>query len=71
MIKFKIRKKFPVTNFGIQLVPCPTAIKLCRGSLFDLEHIHNYQGVFELRNNSCQPYFIVIQIWVGIIYMNI
>jgi len=28
-----MRKKFPVTNFGIQLVPCPTAIKLYRGSL--------------------------------------
>jgi hypothetical protein len=23
----------------------------------------------ELRNNSCRPYFIVIQIWVGIIFM--
>jgi hypothetical protein len=25
---------------------------------------------YELRNNSCRPYFIVIQIWVGIIFMN-
>ena len=23
----------------------------------------------DLRNNSCRPYFIVIQIWVGIIFM--
>ena len=26
--------------------------------------------MIDLRNNSCQPYFIVIQIWVGIIFMN-
>ena len=25
----------------------------------------------QLRNNSCRPYFIVIQIWVSIIFMNI
>ena len=31
MIKFNMLKKFLVTNFGIQLVPCPT----------------DYQGVFE------------------------
>jgi hypothetical protein len=24
-----------------------------------------------VHNNSCRPYFIVIQIWVGIIFMNI
>jgi hypothetical protein len=26
---------------------------------------------FYLRNNSCRPYFIVIQIWVGIIFMGV
>ena len=25
----------------------------------------------KIRNNSCRPYFIVIQIWVGITFMNI
>ena len=31
----------------------------------------NTSMAFYLRNNSCRPYFIVIQIWVGIIFMNI
>jgi len=61
-----------VSNLQTNITDIPQAqtlaIKLTSQSdtSYDTENTLLY-----LRNNSCRPYFIVIQIWVGIIFMNI